>query len=73
MGGIDWNRAFTTIFMPSFRLAIRIGRSARNVRRDFSEASESLPLVACSRMPMTTIRKSRTFHEFRRYPLADEA
>mmetsp|Transcript_58364 Transcript_58364/g.186029 ORF Transcript_58364/g.186029 Transcript_58364/m.186029 type:complete len:216 (-) Transcript_58364:1404-2051(-) len=60
-----WKSAFTTTFIPSARLAMRMGRSARNVRSARKALSWSPPLRLMN--PMTTIKKSRMFQGLRMY------
>mmetsp|Transcript_40020 Transcript_40020/g.113416 ORF Transcript_40020/g.113416 Transcript_40020/m.113416 type:complete len:279 (+) Transcript_40020:2801-3637(+) len=71
-GGMDWNKALTTTFMPSARLAMRIGRRARNVRKALRLSTdpdcEDPPMLEIwSTRPMMTMKKSRTFQGFLRY------
>mmetsp|Transcript_58370 Transcript_58370/g.186062 ORF Transcript_58370/g.186062 Transcript_58370/m.186062 type:complete len:276 (-) Transcript_58370:2545-3372(-) len=65
MPGIALKSALITTFMPSLRLAMRIGRSARNVRSARSALSWSPPLRLMK--PTTTMKKSRMFQLERRY------
>ena len=63
MEGMDANRAFTTTFIPSARLAILSGLSALTVlmaRRDSRLCAPARPHEIA---PMTAITKSSTFQD----------